>query len=426
MTDQPPRPPEAPVPVPGSPAAEPVNASALVRNDAGQYLMHLRDHLPGLIWEPGAWSLLGGGREPEDRSLEETVRRELLEEAGLDLPVLEPYAVEIATGTDSAPVPVAVYSGRWNGDPEQLTLTEGVMLRWFAPEVLHRLRLSRSTLDLVLRHAAEARGASSSTGEAAAPPPPLPSVLAVHAHPDDESLFSGGVLARHAAAGARTAVVTATWAEGTHRAEELARALEILGAGPPRLLGYADAKVPESAPGRPRFLDAPLDEAVGAVVAHIRAVRPQVVIAPDPYGGMTGHPDHVHAHRVTALAVRASGLARLHPEAGAPWQPSALYLATHPRSAAEVVGARLGRRGLPVDAFLVSDDAWITTTVDVTPWLPRKLAAILAHRSEVVRGAAPGRIAALSPDDRHLALSTEWYIRRDLALRSATDTALRA
>ncbi|TQO34308.1 LmbE family N-acetylglucosaminyl deacetylase [Streptomyces cavourensis] len=382
-----------PVPVPGSPAAEPVNASALIRNDAGQYLMHLRDHLPGLIWEPGAWSLPGGGREPEDRSLEETVRRELREEAGLDLPVLEPYAVEIATGTDGSPVPVAVYSGRWNGDPARLTLTEGVMLHWFAPEVLPRLRLSRSTLDLVLRHAAEA---------------------------------GGGVLAQHAAAGARTAVVTATWAEGTHRAEELAQALEILGAGPPRLLGYADAKVPESAPGRPRFLDAPLDEAVGAVVAHIRAVRPQVVIAPDPYGGMTGHPDHVHAHRVTALAVRASGLAGLYPEADEPWQPSALYLATHPRSAAEVVGARLGRQGLPVDAFLVSDDAWITTTVDVTPWLPRKLAAILAHRSEVVRGAAPGRIAALSPDDRHRALSTEWYIRQDLAFRGAPDTALRA
>ncbi len=76
-------------------------------------------------------------------------------------------------------------------------------------------------------------------------------MLAVHAHPDDESIFSGGVLAQHAAAGARTEVVTATWTEGTHRAEELARALEILGAGPPRLLGYADAKVPESAPGRP-------------------------------------------------------------------------------------------------------------------------------------------------------------------------------
>ncbi|MFG6298228.1 PIG-L deacetylase family protein, partial [Streptomyces rochei] len=59
----------------------------------------------------------------------------------------------------------------------------------------------------------------------------VPSLLAVFAHPDDESLSAGGVLARHAAAGARTAVVTATWATGTVRARELAEALRILGAG---------------------------------------------------------------------------------------------------------------------------------------------------------------------------------------------------
>jgi len=130
VTEQPPRTAGAPsrAPVHDSTAAEPANASALIRNDAGHYLMHLRDHLPGLIWEPGAWSLLGGGREPQDRSLKETIRRELLEEAGLDLPVLEPYAVENATAVDGTTVLVDVYSGRWNGDPAELTLTVGVHL----------------------------------------------------------------------------------------------------------------------------------------------------------------------------------------------------------------------------------------------------------------------------------------------------------
>ncbi|MGW7439856.1 NUDIX domain-containing protein [Streptomyces sp. NPDC054849] len=134
---------------------EPVNASALIHDDQGRYLLHLRDDVPG-IWEPGAWALLGGGREPEDASLEETVRRELQEEAGLALPVLRPFAVELVTGIDGMTVPVQIFAGRWDGDPADLHLTEGVMLAWFHPVTMPRLRLSPSTLELVRRHAAGA------------------------------------------------------------------------------------------------------------------------------------------------------------------------------------------------------------------------------------------------------------------------------
>ncbi|MBM7169532.1 PIG-L family deacetylase [Streptomyces sp. G44] len=248
------------------------------------------------------------------------------------------------------------------------------------------------------------------------------SLLAVFAHPDDESLMSGGVLARHAAAGARTAVVTATWAPGTGRALELAEATRILGAGEPRLLGFADARTPDSAPGEPRFLDAPLDEAVGRLVAHIRDVRPDVVITHDAYGGLSGHPDHVHTHRVTVLAAQAAGLERLCPEAGAPWHTRALYLATHPHTAvaalSDVVGERRAAHSVP--------DAWVTATVDVGPWLDQKVAAVLAHRGEVDRGAVPALIAALAPEKRARLLSTEWYIRHQVAPVTGEQTELSA
>ncbi|MFG3134580.1 NUDIX domain-containing protein [Streptomyces tendae] len=114
----------------------------------------MRDYFPGRIWEPGMWSLLGGGREPQDATLEHTARRELAEEAGLDLADLTPFGTEYATDDTRATVPIAIYAGRWNGDPTELHLTEGVMLAWFSPDDLHRLRIADTTSDLVRRHAA--------------------------------------------------------------------------------------------------------------------------------------------------------------------------------------------------------------------------------------------------------------------------------
>jgi N-acetyl-1-D-myo-inositol-2-amino-2-deoxy-alpha-D-glucopyranoside deacetylase len=170
-----------------------------------------------------------------------------------------------------------------------------------------------------------------------------------------------------------------------------------LGAGEPRFLGYADARVPESAPGAARLINVPLDEAVGRLVAIIREFRPDVVVTHDSDGNATGHPDHIQTHRIATLAVETSRLEH----------PPEVMLATHPVSMAPLLGELLGARR----ALFTSPDALITETIDVSPWLDVKVAAILAHASEVTRGAAPGLINALSPSDRVKLLSKEWYIQ---------------
>lgn len=241
----------------------------------------------------------------------------------------------------------------------------------------------------------------------------LASLLAVFAHPDDEAIGSGGVLAQHAASGARTSVVTATWSADSPRAGELADSLAALGVGEsPRMLGYADYRVPESAAGRPRWCDVPLDEAVGRLVAHIREVRPEIVITHDAYGQLTGHPDHRHTHQMTMLAVTAAGLGQLYPEAGEPWQPAAVYLATHPHSGVGDLGDLLGQVGKSV---LSVPDKHVSATVDVRPWTEQKWAAIQAHRSQVERDRPlPGILSRLPEETRHRIIGTEYYTRISL------------
>ncbi|MET9664880.1 NUDIX domain-containing protein [Streptomyces sp. NPDC006475] len=175
-----------------TPAVEPeaANASALIYNDRGEYLLHLRDYFPGRIWEPGMWSLLGGGREPQDTPLEHTVRRELDEEAGLHIHDLTPFGTEEAVDAAGGTLPIAIYAGNWNGDPRELHLTEGVMLAWFAPHDLHRLRITTSTSDLVRRHATSPAIASTLTSHVAhaseaerrpaSPRGTVPNVIGVH------------------------------------------------------------------------------------------------------------------------------------------------------------------------------------------------------------------------------------------------------
>ncbi|MFQ6196966.1 PIG-L deacetylase family protein [Streptomyces sp. NPDC000405] len=237
----------------------------------------------------------------------------------------------------------------------------------------------------------------------------LPSLLGIFAHPDDEALVAGGVLAQHADSGARTAVVTTTWSPDSHRAEELANALAALGAGEPRMLGYADHRIPQSAPGRPRLCDAPLDDVIELLAGHLREFRPEIVVTHDAYGQLTGHPDHRQTHRAATLAVLASGQKHLFPDAGEPWQPRALYLATHPHSALEDLGPLLVRVRKSV---LSVPDEQVTAAVDVRPWIEAKWAAIVAHRSEAARERSlPGILSRIAIEARNQIISTEYFTR---------------
>lgn len=239
--------------------------------------------------------------------------------------------------------------------------------------------------------------------------PSVPSVLCVHAHPDDEALFTGGILARSAAAGARTAVVTCTWRDGEERVEELRRSLEILGAGEPRLLGYTD----NALSGGVLFCAAPFDEAVGKLVAHIRSFRPDIVVTYDGFGSY-GHPDHVHAHRVTLAAFEASGYEQLFPEAGEPWRPAHLCFATFPRTAIEskwqtLFGTAAPAPGPGVPGIADSD---VDLAIDVSAWFDTKWSAFSQHRSEIERGGGASQFANMDVATRREALGTEWFVHR--------------
>lgn len=264
----------------------------------------------------------------------------------------------------------------------------------------------------------------------------VPGLLCVHAHPDDEVFATGGVLAAAADRGLRTAVVTCTGGERGEifspemdpaeagprlpeiRRAELERSLEILGAGPPRMLGYRDSGMagtegnddPES------FWRAPFDEAVGRLVGELRAFRPDVVVCYDAFG-VYGHPDHIQAHRVGLVAIEAAAADLLYPEAGPAWRVRKVYLATLPRSTVALANAELAARGLPSpfgeetrpEALSIgTPDEEVTTVVDVRRWLQRKGEALRAHVSQV----APDSLFFNVPDElRERVFGTECFIR---------------
>jgi LmbE family N-acetylglucosaminyl deacetylase len=227
-------------------------------------------------------------------------------------------------------------------------------------------------------------------------------LMAVHAHPDDEASSTGGVLALYSAEGVRTVVVTCTNGEfgdspggvkpGTDghdeqevaeiRLAELRESAKHLGVTDLELLGYHDSGMVEwEYKSRPdAFCNVPLDVVAGRIGGLIERYQPQVVVTYDPDGAYQ-HPDHVHVSRSAIEAVTQTGI------------PAKLYLAAMPISKWRALFDALKESGVEVpDAREFSpemiqqmEDAErrITTTVDIRPVLARKQAALMAHASQI-------------------------------------------
>jgi mycothiol S-conjugate amidase len=166
-------------------------------------------------------------------------------------------------------------------------------------------------------------------------------LLTVHAHPDDEASKGAGTVARYHAEGVRTVLVTCTGGEEGDilnpamdrpeirlnlteiRREELQRAAEIIGYDEVVMLGYRDSGMPGTPSNEdPRsFAAAPLDEAVGKLVAVIRRVRPQVIVTYPKTQTAYPHPDHIRVNEISELAFDAAGDPDRFPQGGPPWQP---------------------------------------------------------------------------------------------------------
>src|SRR6185295_4954284 len=193
----------------------------------------------------------------------------------------------------------------------------------------------------------------------------VPTLMTVHAHPDDETIGTGGTMAKALAAGRRVVLVTGTRGElgeivvpdmdtpdnhrrlGEIRAGELERAMGALGVTEWENLGYHDSDMMgRSGNHDPRsFWRADLDEAAGRLVWLIRRYQPDVITTYNAFGGY-GHPDHIRVHDVAIRAFDRAGDPAWYPEqlvegGVAVWAPAKLYEQAIPASVRSRMSERL-------------------------------------------------------------------------------------
>jgi len=220
-------------------------------------------------------------------------------------------------------------------------------------------------------------------------------LMAVHAHPDDEASSTGGILAKYAAEGIRTVLVTCTNGElgdapggvkpgdAGHdeaavvevRRRELEESCRVLGVDVLERLGYRDSGMMgwpnNEAEGA--FWTVPVEVAATPLVALMERYRPEVVVTYDDFG-FYGHPDHIQAHRITIAALERSRL------------EAKVYFPTVRRSGFQAFAEAMTEAGLelpPVDLTKMgSADEDIDATIDCREQAPVKLAALRAHESQ--------------------------------------------
>jgi LmbE family N-acetylglucosaminyl deacetylase len=221
--------------------------------------------------------------------------------------------------------------------------------------------------------------------------------MAVHAHPDDEAIGTGGILARYAAEGVRTVLVTCTNGElgdapgglkpgepghdetvvAPLRRRELETSCEVLGVSHLELLGYHDSGMmgwPQNdAPGS--FWCTPVEEPARQLAELMRRYEPQVVVTYDE-NGFYGHPDHIQANRVTHAALDECGV------------PAKLYYTAVARSTLRGFRDVMAQAGVEPPAEVEENpdfgtpDELITTTIDCSAVAGRKYASLAAHASQ--------------------------------------------
>ena len=249
----------------------------------------------------------------------------------------------------------------------------------------------------------------------------MATLVAFHAHPDDECIMQSGSLAKASAEGHRVVVVYATGGEVgqvadgfldpgetlvERRRREAQRSAELLGVSRVVWLGYRDSGMM----GTPDnddpscFWRADVDEAAARVAEILRDERADVLTIYDENGNY-GHPDHIQVHRAGARAADLAGT------------PSVLELTISRDHLRRLMGEALAS-GLPADGMPDLDDpdlvfgmpeAVITTTVDVRDWIDSKRASMEAHASQVQD---TGPLLAMPPDSFLAGLGWEFYIRR--------------